>query len=155
MANQQVGEGSVGQVGHDEIGHPILFAKGVDGDDVGMIEGRGRVGFALKEGEKPALIRGRSVALGPQYFNGDRAIGAILACQVDGSHPAHGEGALDHAATQVRAEQRVRTPALTRGYRFAGHLGAIPSVRQGGDVFAPCDRPQHSTRRAARENRSV
>ena len=76
---------------HGEIGAAVEFADFIDGDDVGMIEMRDRLGFDTK----PAESVGVGGLVEQDHLEGDFAIQANLPRQVDDPHAAAGNLAKD------------------------------------------------------------
>jgi hypothetical protein len=89
-----------------------------------MVERRGGIGFALNEGKKLLLSSGRAVMVGTQYLDGDQAVRPHLAGKINRPHAAHGETALDYAATEVSPKERVCIPGIRP---FLDHVDPLPS----------------------------
>ena len=91
---QDVGERAALHVLHgDEVGVGVL-APVVDGDDVGMVEVGGRLGFAAEPLDE-VRVGGE---LGEQHLDGHRAIEQQVACQEDVGHSAAPDALLDLVA---------------------------------------------------------
>ena len=72
---------------HDNEVGAIVTGDVMDGDDVGMIEGRGGFGFL---DEAPLAIR-IGDEFGWKHFDGNKAVQMLVACLVDNSHPSLAE----------------------------------------------------------------
>jgi hypothetical protein len=77
---------------HGDVGLPRVLADVVDGDDVGMAEAAGGLGFAQ---EPHAVLRGVRGAQG-QRLHGHPAVEPRVPRQVHGAHAAATEDAFDH-----------------------------------------------------------
>lgn len=83
----------------------------IDGYDVGVIEGRGGVGFT----GKAAAVVGRDEAAG-NYFEGDGAAELLVGGFVDGPHAAFAKLAGDLVVGEKGADgKRVRSRSLSGG----------------------------------------
>ncbi len=59
----------------------------MDGADVGMIQGRGGLGFALKARERVRVVGN----IGREEFQGDKTVEADVLCFVDDTHATAAE----------------------------------------------------------------
>ena len=97
VAREQRVEVGAGHVADDEEEAAALLAGGVDGDDVGMVDGRGQAGLTLE-----ALAQlGIGGAVGGDELQRDRAPEAQVGRSVDDAHAAATEHAVDPAAREL------------------------------------------------------
>ena len=82
---------------HYDVGAALYLSYVVDGDDVGVIEGRGGPGFPLETAE--ALGVEREVL--PQELEGDVASELQVSRAVDFAHPARADGGHDLVGSQA------------------------------------------------------
>jgi hypothetical protein len=110
---------------HEEEVEAAGLTEVVDGDDVGMIEGREGVGLFF-EAQGEFRVEG---AFGSEEFEGDDPVEGALACLVDDAHAAPAEAGEDFEVREVAGQLLVRE-------RFGGVGGGFGGLENLGEETA-------------------
>src|SRR4030095_3342787 len=109
---------------HDNEVPAILTGDVVDGDDVGMVQGRRRFGFLCKA---PFAIR-ICHEFGRKYLDSDEAVQMLVARLVDNSHSTLAKTRKDLVVTQTLSYQTPQRRCCFLSDRESRRAQSIPSL---------------------------